>query len=224
MFQLGMEIYTVGGRCRACEGSMDVWGDHAVQCATGPTSGYKWRHEELQRELVRLCGMMDLTTRTNVVAGTDEHERLEPGDVVIPGWGNEAWGDLYLDIFIVAPWSAAATDFSAFDEVRAATAYAERKKVKYAVVFPRGGAHAFRPLGFDVFSGILTSSLPFLRRLHSRCSEACSEAVVEPRVFPRLSLSIACSVGHQLESRLPLGRFLDLPDADYRPGSGMIER
>ena len=124
----------------------------------------------------------------------------------------------------MAPWSATAQDFRAFDEEERMTAYGKQKEVKYTAVFPRDGLHSFLPLGFDVFSGILRSSLPFFRRLHRHLQGAasCSEALVEPRLFPRLSLSIACSVGHQLESRLPLGRLIDREDADFVPGSGTI--
>jgi hypothetical protein len=174
----------------------------------------------VQRELVRLLRVAGVERRTNVKLGTVEQPGLEPGDVMIPGWGKEG-GDLYIDLFVAAPWPATSPDFTCFAEERAVEAYAVVKEVKYAAVFALHSQHEFLPLGFDVFSGIMRSSLPFLHRLHRRLQgrEAYSEALVEPTLFPRLSLSIACLVGHQLEARLPLGRLVDRRDSDFVPGS-----
>lgn len=103
-YRLGIPLFPEDSKCSCCGRAMDVYGDHALHCAS--EVGIKFRHN-LVRDLV-----MDICYRSGVAAGkevalgflSDNNNALKPADILIYNWENGQ--DTCFDVTGVSPFSS----------------------------------------------------------------------------------------------------------------------
>ena len=186
LYRLGMPIFQAGGACVACDRPSDVFGDHAVGCAS---QGERIaRHNHLRDALYHTAVSAHLAPiREDRALLPRIHNQARPADVMLPHYAGGL--HLALDISVVSSLQAQLVDRAATEPGHALQHRFNEKWRKYGEACQTEGI-VFQPMPVEVLGGLHEASVSIVKRLGQSLARAGGQddAEVVKHLFGRLSI------------------------------------
>ncbi|XP_026396172.1 uncharacterized protein LOC113290799 [Papaver somniferum] len=125
-YRLGIPLFPEGSHCSSCNKEMDIFGDHALHCASDVR--LKFRHDLVRDVFMDICIKAGVASRKEVALGfiSDENAALRPADLLVHNWENGR--DTCFDVTCVSPFTG---DTRSFTPGQALSRAILRKRNKY---------------------------------------------------------------------------------------------
>jgi hypothetical protein len=204
-YRLGIPLYSVAGACLTCHAHNDVFGDHAIACATDAERIA--RHDHLRDVLFQAA-------QTAALAPVRERRDLfpydneRPADVYIPMWTQGR--DAALDVTVISPLQAAEVRRAAAN-AGAALETAVRQKMTKSYDKCRQAGVEFIPLAVETLGGWDQDAISNIRKLghHLARHSSTDDSSTIRHLFQRLSIFL-----QRGNAILLLGRRPNFPPPD----------
>ncbi|XP_026399036.1 uncharacterized protein LOC113294877 [Papaver somniferum] len=189
-YRLGIPLFNANSSCMCCNRDMDVYGDHALHCAS--EVGIKFRHDIVRDTFGDISYRASVPYKIEANLGFLSHDGgdARPADIMVYIW--EDGHDTCFDVTVVSPFAGGGVQ--AFTPGLALAKAIERKRVKYLDVCNANG-YSFRTLAFTTLGELGIQSIELLRRLKSYIARHDVKVKVGNFLFIRLGLAIqkACA-------------------------------
>lgn len=195
-YRLGIPLFAEGSRCTSCNREMDIYGDHALHCAS--EVGLKFRHDLVRDVFVDICFRAEVSARKEASLGfsSNGNNTLLPADLLVYNWDNGK--DTCLDVTGVSPFTK---DVRSFVPGQAITKAVLRKCNKYVATCESHG-YGFGVLAFTTLGELGDDTVTFLKRLKNCLANNDADCGASRFLFHRVGVAIQKGVGAQLVARL----------------------
>ncbi|XP_026414566.1 uncharacterized protein LOC113310188 [Papaver somniferum] len=157
-YRLGIPIFAEESRCTSCKREMDIYGDHALHCAS--EVGIKFRHNLVRDVFVDICFRVGVVDRKEASLGfTFGGNTLLPADLSVYNW--ESGNDTCFDVAGVSPFTS---DLRYFAPGQAISKAVLRKRNKYLATCETHG-YNFGILAFTTLGELGEDTVDFLKKL-----------------------------------------------------------
>lgn len=174
-YRLGISLFVEGSLCSCCNRSMDIYGDHALHCAS--EIGIKFRHDMVH----------DMAARKEVPMGflSNTAHAIRPTDLLVYNWDNGRY--VCFDVTGASPFTCART--TSFTPGQAVSATVTRKRSKYLDKCLEHG-YEFGVLALSTFGELSEDTCVFLRRLKNCLASQDANCKVGGSLFHRIGITI----------------------------------
>ncbi|XP_026391994.1 uncharacterized protein LOC113287446 [Papaver somniferum] len=161
-YRLGVHIFNTIDGCACCKRKMDVYGDHALHCAS--EVGIKFRHDFVRDVISDIFYKAGVAARKEVNLGlsSDDGKDLKPVDILVYNWVNGQ--DFYFDVTGVSPF--ASINGRTFVPGVAISNAISRKRAKYLDKVSTHG-YGFGVLAFSTLGQLSEDMVFILKRLRN---------------------------------------------------------
>ncbi|XP_026383846.1 uncharacterized protein LOC113279369 [Papaver somniferum] len=199
-YRLGIPLSAANSSCICCNRDMDVYGDHALHCAS--EVGIKFRHDLVRDTFADICYRASVPYKVEASLGFlfRDGGDARPADILVYNW--EEGRDTCFDVTGVSPFVGGGVQ--SFTLGLALAKGIERKLVKYLEVCNANG-YSFGTLAFTTFGELGIEIIDFLKRLKNYIDrhDANVKVAIHVASQPQTQFKLPVPLSHCLQHQQP---------------------